>query len=36
VLIGGSVNGRTARKDAHGRTLKSIQEQALEGINSGI
>lgn len=35
VLIGGSVNGRTAWKDAQGRTLKSIQEQALEGTDSG-
>lgn len=36
VLVGGAENGRTAWKDAQGRTLKSIQEHALEGTNSGI
>lgn len=36
VLVGGAENGRTAWKDAEGRTLKSIQEQALEGTDSGI
>ncbi len=36
VLLGRTANGRIEWKDAQGRTLKSIQEQALEGTNSGI
>ncbi len=35
VLIGGAINGRTEWRDAEGRTLKAIQERALEGTNSG-
>ncbi|MFT4041376.1 MAG: GIY-YIG nuclease family protein [Thermomicrobiales bacterium] len=35
VLIGGAVNGRTAWQDAQGRTLKSLQERALEGPPDG-
>lgn len=30
VLVGGSANGRTAWKDAKGRTLKEIQEARLQ------
>lgn len=36
VLLGRNANGREEWKDPNGRTLKKLQELALEGTNSGI